>query len=207
MALLGLIILKKRMPLSVYASLFPVIVGVGLASLKDVNFSMASFIYAMVVNLTSALRSILAKDLTNTGMSPPALCGLMMMLGAAMTTPVAVVLESKRIFSIVQDLADPSTAAALRRFLTFNIISGVCLYLFYEGSFKCLSAVGPLSHSIGNTIGRVVVIVAGVMIYKTKMSAVNILGATLAVGGVFLYSQMQHRHMTRQKVEQDSRKH
>mmetsp|Transcript_32106 Transcript_32106/g.41152 ORF Transcript_32106/g.41152 Transcript_32106/m.41152 type:complete len:400 (+) Transcript_32106:176-1375(+) len=193
MAILNAIIFQKLLPFPVYASLLPVVFGVGLASLKELNFSLASLIYAMIVNCTSSLRSILAKNLTSTGLTSQALTGLVQILGAFMITPIAACLESGKLIKIIQSMSeDAAVAASMKRFLMLNVLSGICLLLFYEGNFRCLSAVGPLSHSIGSTIGRVVVITAGVLIYKTQMTPLNILGAVLSVGGVFLYSFMQN---------------
>mmetsp|Transcript_35823 Transcript_35823/g.65195 ORF Transcript_35823/g.65195 Transcript_35823/m.65195 type:complete len:389 (+) Transcript_35823:130-1296(+) len=199
MALINAVFFGKLLPAPVYASLIPVIGGVGLASLKELNFSALCLILSMMVNVTSSLRSIMAKGLTNTGLKPSALTGLNSILGAMMITPIALVLEGAKLLDIYRKVAsgDAGMTAQLKRFLVLNCVSGICLFLFYEGNFMCLNAVGPLSHSIGSTIGRVVVIAAGVLIYRTKMTPLNVLGAALAVGGVFLYSYMQNLYAAR----------
>ena len=49
----------------------------------------------------------------------------------------------------------------------------------------------PLSHSIANTVKRVVIIVASVVVLKNTITMQGWIAALVAVGGVFLYSLAQ----------------
>ena len=51
-----------------------------------------------------------------------------------------------------------------------------------------LSKVTPVTHSVGNCVKRVVVIVTSVLFFKTPVSPINSLGTGIALAGVFLYS-------------------
>jgi solute carrier family 35 protein E1 len=42
--------------------------------------------------------------------------------------------------------------------------------------------------SVGNTVKRVVVIVAAALAFKTPMTPIGIAGSAIAIGGVLLYS-------------------
>lgn len=52
-----------------------------------------------------------------------------------------------------------------------------------------LARVSPVSHSIGNCLKRVIVIIASVIIFQNPMSQQNMLGTGIALAGVFAYSQ------------------
>mmetsp|Transcript_53198 Transcript_53198/g.159248 ORF Transcript_53198/g.159248 Transcript_53198/m.159248 type:complete len:83 (+) Transcript_53198:1320-1568(+) len=48
--------------------------------------------------------------------------------------------------------------------------------------------VNPVTHAVGNTIKRVVIIVASVIAFKTPMSTGSIIGSSIAIAGTLLYS-------------------
>jgi solute carrier family 35 protein E1 len=65
---------------------------------------------------------------------------------------------------------------------------GAYYYLYNEVAFLALDNVAPVTHAIGNTIKRVVIIVASVIAFGTKMTPQGVLGSSIAIAGVFLYS-------------------
>ena len=48
--------------------------------------------------------------------------------------------------------------------------------------------VNPVTHAVGNTIKRVVIIVASVIAFKTPMSTGSIIGSSVAIAGTLMYS-------------------
>ena len=48
--------------------------------------------------------------------------------------------------------------------------------------------VNPVTHAVGNTIKRVVIIVASVVAFKTPMSTGSIIGSSVAIAGTLMYS-------------------
>lgn len=52
-----------------------------------------------------------------------------------------------------------------------------------------LGMVSPVTHAVGNSVKRVVVIVSLVIFFQTPVSPINALGTALALAGVFLYSR------------------
>jgi hypothetical protein len=46
----------------------------------------------------------------------------------------------------------------------------LCSQLYYEAAFLALDAVSPITHSIGNNIKRIVIVVTSVIIFGQKMS-------------------------------------
>jgi solute carrier family 35 protein E1 len=53
-----------------------------------------------------------------------------------------------------------------------------------------LQRVTPVTHSVGNCVKRVIVIVSSVLFFRTPVSPVNAAGTALALAGVFAYSRV-----------------
>lgn len=81
-------------------------------------------------------------------------------------------------------------AEAFRRAL----LSGVCFNLFYDLTFRLLGQLHPVTHAVGNTIKRIVVIGAGAFAFGGDLGgARGALGSGLAVVGVLGYSLAKAR--------------
>jgi solute carrier family 35 protein E1 len=71
---------------------------------------------------------------------------------------------------------------------TLLALSGATYYAYNEVAFLALGKVNPVTHAVGNTIKRVVIIVASVVAFKTPMSTGSIIGSSIAIFGTLLYS-------------------
>lgn len=81
-------------------------------------------------------------------------------------------------------------AEAFRRAL----ISGVCFNLFYDLTFRLLGQLHPVTHAVGNTVKRIVVIGAGAAAFGGDLGgARGAMGSALAVVGVLAYSIVKSR--------------
>ena len=89
----------------------------------------------------------------------------------------------------------PSTITGLG--LDFNFIASralfaaLCFHSYQQVSYMILARVSPVTHSIGNCVKRVVVIMTSIVFFATPVSKLNLLGTGLALGGVALYSQVK----------------
>jgi solute carrier family 35 protein E1 len=63
-----------------------------------------------------------------------------------------------------------------------------------------LQRVSPVTHSIGNCVKRVVVIVASVIVFANPVTPVNAAGTALALLGVFAYSQAKRAAVADEKA-------
>jgi solute carrier family 35 protein E1 len=70
----------------------------------------------------------------------------------------------------------------------YSVLSGITFYLYNEASFLALSRLSPVTHSVANTLKRVVIIVASCIVFKTPMSLLGGIGSGIAVLGTLLYS-------------------
>jgi solute carrier family 35 protein E1 len=97
-------------------------------------------------------------------------------------TPLAVAVEGWQL--------TPAAIAALPPgALSKGLIAGLSFHAYQQISYMILQRVSPVTHSVGNCVKRVVVIVASVIAFNTPVSPQNALGTALALVGVFLYSQ------------------
>lgn len=188
-AALSAIFLQSYLPLPVYLSLLPVMFGVGLASLTELSFSWLAFGGAMVSNVASASRGIVGKlsmgKPIGQNMNAVNLYAVMTILSTALMFPIFLAVEGAQIAPVLKAVAE---AGKLRTLLTETLLSAIFYYLYNEVAFLALDSVAPVTHALGNTIKRVVIIIASVVVFGSTMTAQGILGSGIAIAGVLLYS-------------------
>lgn len=190
---LSAIFLKSIMPLPVYLSLIPVMGGVALASLTELSFTWLGFIGAMVSNVASASRGIVGKKsmgAVGKNMTAENTYAVMTILSSLLCLPVAIFLEGGNIGPAIEAI----TAAGNRKaFAVQTFLSAIFYYLYNEVAFLTLDNVNPVTHALGNTIKRVVIIIASVIVFGTKMTTQGVIGSATAIFGVLLYSLAKNK--------------
>ena len=82
-----------------------------------------------------------------------------------------------------------------RRYLwTVSLLAGAFYYLYNEVAFLALGRVNPVTHAVGNTIKRVVIIIASVIAFKTPISTLGVVGSSIAILGTLLYSLAKNQY-------------
>ena len=84
--------------------------------------------------------------------------------------------------------AATATGLTSKYLWTQSLLAGAFYYLYNEVAFLALGRVNPVTHAVGNTIKRVVIIIASVIAFKTPISALGVIGSTIATIGTLLYS-------------------
>ena len=59
---------------------------------------------------------------------------------------------------------------------------------YNEVSFYALNIIHPVTHALGNTLKRVVMIIVSVLVLNHKFTPLGLAGCTTAIGGVMAYS-------------------
>ncbi|KAL9183554.1 hypothetical protein ACHAXT_004410 [Thalassiosira profunda] len=77
------------------------------------------------------------------------------------------------------------------------VLSGLFHYLNNEVMYLALSQVHPITLAVGNTAKRVVIIVAGVIVFQTPVTAQTAIGSAIGIGGVLVYSMMKQWYGTK----------
>eukprot|EP01041_Mallomonas_annulata_P010228 gene10228-21325_t len=188
-ALLSAVFLKSFLPIPVYLSLVPVMGGVAIASLTELSFTWLSFGTAMLSNVASASRGIVGK-LTmgkpqGKNMNAPNLYAVMTILASLILAPFALAKEGHLIGPVIKSLID---AGKFKPVAIQAVMSALYYYLYNEVAFMALDNVAPVTHALGNTIKRVVIIMVSVLVLGSKMSTQGAIGSGVAIFGVLLYS-------------------
>ncbi|PQM42786.1 triose phosphate/phosphate translocator non-green plastid chloroplastic [Prunus yedoensis var. nudiflora] len=102
-------------------------------------------------------------------------------------TPVAIFMEGVKFTPAVLQSAGLNVQEVYIR----SLIAALCFHAYQQVSYMILQRVSPVTHSVGNCVKRVVVIVSSVLFFKTPVSAINSLGTGVALAGVFLYSRVK----------------
>eukprot|EP00953_Heterococcus_sp_UTEX-ZZ885_P005222 3292-Heterococcus_DN1.PRE.1 len=171
-ALFSALLLKQYLPLPVILSLLPVVGGVAVASIKELTFSWAAFNGAMGSNLAASTRGVLSKKLMGESMGknmdPGNLYGVMTIIAALLSFPLALIVEGPRFSATYKAaLLAGNTAASIWR---GTIMSGVYFYLYNEVAFYCLNSIDAVTHAVGNTIKRIVLLAVSVVVFNHQMS-------------------------------------
>ena len=188
-AALSAVFLRSFLPIPVYLSLLPVMGGVAMASLTELSFSWLSFTAAMISNVASAARGIVGK--MNMGkpmgknMDAVNLYAVMTVLSTLLLMPVCFAVEGAK---IVPTLKAVAAAGGTKTLAIHTLLSAVFYYLYNEVAFLALDNVEPVTHALGNTIKRVVIILTSVLVLGSSMTTQGAIGSAIAIGGVLLYS-------------------
>eukprot|EP00968_Pinguiococcus_pyrenoidosus_P006675 scaffold442_cov268-Pinguiococcus_pyrenoidosus.AAC.83 len=189
-ALFAAVLMGQVFAAPVYLTLIPVIAGVAVASMKELAFSWVSFGNAMGSNTFSALRGIYAKK--NMGnpqgenMNSANLYAVLTCFGIALLTPIALILEGGKMGAAWT--AAVAAYGSQQLLLWHALLSGLYYYSYNEVAFLALSQVHPITHAVGNTIKRVVVIIASVIVFGTTMTPTAIAGSSVAILGTLMYA-------------------
>ena len=189
---LNAILLGQILPVSVYMTLIPIIAGVGLASLKELSFSVLALAAAMLSNVSSAARGVLSKK-TMSGkqigenLDAQNLYAVLTAISTLVLIPVTFALEGTSFFSAFKSVVAKGdfTNKSLSLLL---FLGGASYYAYNEVAFLALGKVNPVTHAVGNTIKRVVIIVASVIAFKVPMSTGSVIGSSIAIAGTLMYS-------------------
>lgn len=202
-AFLSAVFLKSFMPIPVYLSLVPIMAGVGYAALGELSFSKLSFGAAMLSNFASAGRALvskkaLGKSSSEKKMSPADLYSVMTLMAAVTALPICLALEGNKIIPTIKAI---QASGKGRTVALHALLSAVFYYLSNQVSFMTLDKVAPVTHAVGNTIKRVVIITTSVIVFGTRMTTQGAVGSAVAIAGVFLYSLAKNHYGAKDKAK------
>ncbi|KAG6412810.1 hypothetical protein SASPL_125500 [Salvia splendens] len=189
--LLSAIFFGEMPSLWVVSSLVPIVGGVALASCTEVSFNWIGFGTAMASNLTNQTRNVFSKKLmrkNDESLDNINLFSIITIISFLFLAPAAIFLEGVKFSpSYLQYVA--SEGLNVKELCVRALLSGLCFHTYQQVSYMILGMVNPVTHAVGNSVKRVVVIVSSVIFFRTPVSPVNSLGTALALAGVFLYSR------------------
>lgn len=189
-------ILGQPVPLTLWLSLVPVVVGVSVASLTELSFNWTGFINAMISNISFTYRSIYSKK-AMTDMDSTNLYAYISIIALIVCIPPALIIEGPQL--VQHGFKDAIAKVGLTKLISNFFVVGLFYHLYNQVATNTLERVAPLSHAIGNVLKRVFVIGFSIIVFGNKITTQTGIGTSIAIAGVALYSFMKA------KIEEEKR--
>jgi solute carrier family 35 protein E1 len=187
-AVIGTLFYGSVLSTAKWLALIPVIGGVTLASVKELDFAWSALISAAVANCFAAFKGQENKKLMSTEGLKDRIGGvgnqfaLTTIIAFLASVPLAVAMEGKR-FGEFCEVFKSNPAVKLNL-----ILSGLWFYGYNELATMTLKKTGAVTQSVANTAKRVIVIVGVAVVMGESLDPLKLLGCGIGIGGVFLYS-------------------
>ena len=196
---LSTLVLKEAASRRVWLSLAPIVGGVALATLKELSFAWAALGGAVVSDLALALRNVFSKqsfgalvDVDGEKISPAQMFGILTCISALVSLPAALLAEGSSLTGGAWQAAAAATRYGGAGLAAQISATGLFFYAYSEVAMKALANVNPVTHAIGNTLRRVIIMLVCMVAFNTKMTPLGALGSALAIGGSYLYAMTKH---------------
>ncbi|KAG2706985.1 hypothetical protein I3843_05G115800 [Carya illinoinensis] len=190
-------VLGHQIPLSLWLSLAPVVIGVSMASLTELSFNWTGFISAMISNIAFTYRSIYSKK-AMTGMDSTNVYAYISIIALLVCIPPAVLIEGPQLMQ--HGFRDAIAKVGLYKFLSDLFWIGMFYHLYNQLATNTLERVAPLTHAVGNVLKRVFVIGFSIVVFGNKISTQTGIGTAIAIAGVAIYS------LIKANLEEEKRK-
>eukprot|EP00938_MAST-03A_sp_MAST-3A-sp1_P003255 g3255.t1 len=178
-ALLSRRFLGETLSLSASVALGLIVIGIIVASSSDVKFNWICCLAASISGLSVSLKVVLNKiALNRIECSKNEMYYNTMSIASLLVLPVCILME-KDAASHIQNSQDAAMSV---------LLSGSGLAWMEIGSYALIALVTPVTHAVCNGIRSLVVIVAGVIYFKTPMPPQKMLGVGIVLFGSLLYS-------------------
>ncbi|XP_052186859.1 triose phosphate/phosphate translocator, chloroplastic-like isoform X2 [Diospyros lotus] len=177
--------LGHQIPLPLWLSLAPVVIGVSMASMTELSFNWTGFVSAMISNIAFTYRSIYSKK-AMTGMDSTNVYAYISIIGLLFCIPPAVIIEGPQLMQ--HGFRDAIAKVGLYKFLSDLFLIGIFYHLYNQIATNTLERVAPLTHAVGNVLKRVFVIGFSIVVFGNKISRQTGIGTAIAIAGVAIYS-------------------
>jgi len=189
--LLSRFIMKERQTSQVYWSLVPIILGVAVATVSEISFDMLGMVSALLSTCGFSLQNIFSKKvLHDTGIHHLRLLHMLGYLALFMFAPIWAVFDLWRI--IHHNNITPNLIGYL-------FLDGVLSWLQNVIAFSVLNLVSPLTYAVANASKRIAVISVSLFMLRNPVTATNVFGMCLAIGGVLFYNKAKYDANQRKK--------
>ncbi|KAL3325787.1 hypothetical protein AABB24_036825 [Solanum stoloniferum] len=178
-------ILGQQIPLALWLSLAPVVLGVSMASLTELSFNWLGFTSAMISNISFTYRSIYSKK-AMTDMDSTNVYAYISIIALIFCLPPAIFIEGPQLLQ--HGFNDAIAKVGLTKFVTDLFWVGMFYHLYNQVATNTLERVAPLTHAVGNVLKRVFVIGFSIVIFGNKISTQTGIGTCIAIAGVAIYS-------------------
>lgn len=187
-AIIGTLFYGSRLSIAKWITLIPVVGGVGLASLGELDLAWGSLLAACLANVFAALKGSENKKL----MSMPGLnerirsvgnqFGMTIVSSFLFLLPLALLCEGRKLREFLPFMkSDPM--------LVLNIVSsGLWWSIYNEFNVVTIKKTSAVTSSVTNTAKRAVVILVVALVMKESLTPLKLIGSSIGIFGVLLYA-------------------
>ncbi|KAK9131900.1 hypothetical protein Scep_011428 [Stephania cephalantha] len=190
-------LLGQQIPLSLWLSLAPVVIGVSMASLTELSFNWIGFISAMISNISFTYRSLYSKK-AMTDMDSTNVYAYISIIALIVCIPPAIIIEGPTLLK--HGFNDAIAKVGLTKFVTDLFWVGLFYHLYNQLATNTLERVAPLTHAVGNVLKRVFVIGFSIVVFGNKISTQTGIGTAIAIAGVAIYSYLKAKMEEEKRV-------
>jgi drug/metabolite transporter (DMT)-like permease len=183
------IFLKQKISWSTYGTLVIIVIGVGLASLKEIGFHAIGIFYACGSAICQTLYNLFAKSVMETKtLSHHAL--LIYSTGCSSAVIMSLIglrsiggfqADLKHEYHEAHDLLESNP-------LFLAVLVGLNYYYELTLSVQVIQRLGALNYALSDVIRRLVLIISAFIMFGNPATKQNVLGIGIALVGVFLYN-------------------
>lgn len=191
------LILGEYTGLWVNLSLMPIMGGLALCTVTEINFNMLGFSAALSTNIMDCLQNVFSKKLLSGDkykFSPPELQFYTSAAAVVMLIPawiflmdVPVLGSSEHTFSFNQDV------------VVLLLIDGILFHIQSVTAYALMGKISPVTFSVASTVKHALSIWLSVIIFSNKITTYSAFGTALVIIGVFLYNRA--RQYQQQKIQ------
>ncbi|CAM6083736.1 unnamed protein product [Calypogeia fissa] len=178
-------ILGQQIPITLWLSLAPIVLGVSAASMTELSFNWRGFISAMTANVAFTYRNIYSKK-AMTGMDSTNVYAYISILSLLFCIPPAIIVEGPALLKY--GFSDAVAKVGMQKFVSDLFWVGMFYHLYNQLANNTLERVAPLTHAVGNVLKRVFVIGFSIIVFGNKISTQTGIGTVIAIAGVAVYS-------------------
>lgn len=194
---LSRVILGEKQTTKIYLSLVPIIVGIFIATISELDFNIIGLISALFSIFVFSLQNIFSKKvLRETSLHHLKLLHLLARLALLMFIPVWFWHD---FLDIVYSESSTTVDGWTIGLLLF--LDGLANFMQNVIAFTVLSLVTPLTYSVCNASKRIAVITFSIIMLKNPVTPLNVLGMSVAIFGVFYYNKAKY-----DSIEEEKRK-
>ena len=186
-AVIGTLFYGGRYSLGKWLCLVPVIGGVVLASVKELDFAVSALVAASLANVFAAvkgsengklIKSPVFADIGSVGNQ----FAVTMILAFLISVPVMLLKEGDKLGEFI-------TLYKTNPVISYNLVaSGLTFYAYNELATMTIKKTGAVTASVANTAKRVIVIVGVALVMGESLETMKLVGCAIGIGGVMLYS-------------------
>jgi len=181
--LISRFLLGERHSYSLYLSLFPIVLGVATATVTELSFDVIGLGSALIATAGFSLMNVYSKRaMKDTGMHHLRLLHKLGQISALMFLPVWTLVD---LTTFRKDLS--------MEVVTLLAVDGFLHWIQNILAFTLLKMVVPLTYAVANVTKRISVITVSLLLLKNPVTATNVCGMLLAIGGVFCYNLAKYR--------------